>query len=158
MKTFILNLLMALLWLFLSRRPNLATFALGYGLGFGMLWLFRPVLPEDGYLRRTLAFVRFLLRFAREFAWSNVQMAHAIWFRPRREIRPNFLTYDVSGLRQPEILLLSQCITLTPGTTTVDVTDDWRTLILHAFDARDPEAVRRGIDAGLRRAILEFMR
>ena len=158
MTQFALNLVMALLWLFLSGGNSFVSFVLGYVVGFVLLRLFRAVLPEDGYVRRTLALLRFLGGFAGEFVKSNVAITRAIVFARRDALHPNFLTYDVAGLSRFEVLLLSHCIALTPGTSTVLVSDDWQTLVLHAMDARDPAAVRADIDRGLRTPLLAFTR
>ena len=68
------------------------------------------------------------------------------------------ITYDVAGLSKLEILLLSHCISLTPGTTTIDVAANFEYLTLHVLDAPDPAAVRKGIDETLKRGILAFTR
>jgi multisubunit Na+/H+ antiporter MnhE subunit len=47
---------------------------------------------------------------------------------------------------------------LTPGTTTVAVSEDQRTLTIHALEAQDEVAVRMGIDRTLRKPMLEFTR
>ena len=104
---------------------------------------------------RALAFI---IIFARELILSNISIAYAVLLRPRSSFRPNFITYDVTGLSKMEILLLSHCITLTPGTTTVDILDDMNTIILHVFDAAEPDAVRAKLDRKLKRPMLEFMR
>ncbi|MFN0067923.1 MAG: Na+/H+ antiporter subunit E [Limisphaerales bacterium] len=158
MNIFLLNLMLALVWMFLQPRPGVGPFFTGYALGFALLWLFRPVLPDAAYVRRTAAFVRFVAIFLREFLAANLQLLRIVLFTPRARLRPGFVTYDVSGLRPHEILLLSHCLTLTPGSTSVEISDDGRTLVLHALEAGDPAAVRRGIDAGLRASLLAFTR
>jgi multicomponent Na+:H+ antiporter subunit E len=155
---FILNLVMALLWLFLGGGGSVVSFGVGYVLGFGLLWVFQSVLPDTGYIRRSLALVRFLVAFVREFLISNWIMARAVLFGRKQDLYPNLLTYDVSGLTPFEVLVLSHCITLTPGTTTVGVSEDWSRLTLHAFDARDPAQVRASIDRSLRAPLLAFTR
>jgi multisubunit Na+/H+ antiporter MnhE subunit len=57
-----------------------------------------------------------------------------------------------------EILLLSHCITLTPGTSTIDIENDFRELRLHALDGSDLAGVRAGIKANLEARILAFTR
>jgi multicomponent Na+:H+ antiporter subunit E len=57
-----------------------------------------------------------------------------------------------------EILLLSHCVSLTPGTCTVDISHDFTRLYLHVLDCPDPAAVRAGIDKTLKRGILAFTR
>jgi multisubunit Na+/H+ antiporter MnhE subunit len=55
-------------------------------------------------------------------------------------------------------LLLSHCITLTPGTSTIDIENDFRELRLHALDGSDLAGVRAGIKANLEARILAFTR
>ncbi|HAB18773.1 MAG TPA: Na+/H+ antiporter subunit E [Verrucomicrobiota bacterium] len=155
---FALNLILAMLWLFLSGGGTFARFLVGYVIGFVLLAVFQRVIPDSGYVRRTLAFGRFLAAFFREFLRSNFNIAVSVLSSRRESMYPDFVTYDVAGLTRVEILVLSHCITLTPGTTTVDISDNWETLVLHAFDARDPVAVRSGIDRGLRAPLLAFTR
>jgi multicomponent Na+:H+ antiporter subunit E len=71
---------------------------------------------------------------------------------------PVIVDYPVEGLRRGEILLLSHCITLTPGTLTVDVARDLHRLRLHVFDGRNVEAVIEEIRTGLEKPILAFTR
>jgi multicomponent Na+:H+ antiporter subunit E len=158
MKPFAMNLLIAVLWLLLSQEPGPIDFLFGFAVGFGLLTLFRPVLRSESYIRRSLAFVRFMAVFLREFVIANMKVAYAVLFRSRESLHPNFVTYDTSKLRPNEILILSYCITLTPGTTTVDITDDFQMLVFHALDADDPNQIRASIDRRLKTAIVRFTR
>ena len=158
MTPFLLNLILALLWTFLSPEPSLPTFALGFALGFGCVAVGERLFPGRSYKRRLLAQLAFLGYFVRAFVASNVVLVKAVLFRSRNRIDPNFVEYDVSGLTPVEIVVLSHCITLTPGTTTVNVSSDRRTLLLHAFDAGDPEEVRLSIDTNLKIPLLRCTR
>lgn len=158
MTPFLLNLALALLWTFISPQPSLATFAVGFALGFGCVAVGERLFPGRHYSRRLLAQVAFAGCFLQAFVAANIELARAVLFRSRDRIDPNFVEYDVTGLTPLEILVLSHCITLTPGTTTVSVSADRRTLLLHAFDAGDPEAVRRSIDMSLRIPLLRCTR
>lgn len=158
MKSLGLNLFIAVIWLLLSQEPSPAVFAIGFLMGFALVVAFRPVIGNDSYVRRCLAFLRFLLVFTREFLVANVKVAWAVLFRPRESIRPNFITYDIAGLTRAEVLLLSYCISLTPGTTAVDIAPDFQCLIVHALDADQPDAIRAEIDRSLKRGILAFTR
>lgn len=158
MKSVGLNLLIATIWLLLSQKPSSAVFVAGYLIGFALVAAFRRVLGDDGYVRRCLALLRFLVIFCREFVMANAKVAWVVLFRSKHSLEPDFITYDVGGLTRMEILVLSYCISLTPGTTTVDISPDFRTLILHALDASRPDAVRAGIDRILKRNVLSFTR
>jgi multicomponent Na+:H+ antiporter subunit E len=153
-----LNLTIAVIWLLLSQAPTAGGFAVGYAIGFALVAAFRGVIGGETYIRRSLAFVTFLIVFTREFLVANIKVAGTVLFRSREALHPNFITYDVTGLTRPEILLLSYCISLTPGTTTVDVTPDFNTLVLHALDADQPDQARAEIDRTLKRSILAFTR
>ncbi len=158
MKSFALNLLIAIIWLLLAAEPSAGAFALGFLLGFTLLGVFRSVLGSGDYIRRVFALGRFLLVFTWEFLAANANVVWTVLFRARTSLNPNFVTYDVAGLRPFEILLLSHCISLTPGSTTVKVTDDFQTLVLHTLDVGDPAAVRARLDHVLKRGILSFTR
>jgi multisubunit Na+/H+ antiporter MnhE subunit len=148
---------LAVAWLLLS-RGGIPSLVFGAMAGYGFLWLFRDLLRVREYIRRTGGFVRFLAVFLRAFILSNIRLAQSILFQPLDAIHPGFIRYEVGELGRFELYLLAQCITLTPGTTTVEIADDGRALLLHAFEASDPAAVCAGIDATLKKAILEFTR
>lgn len=94
---------------------------------------------------RAFALVLFCLHFLRALIVSNIQMAAVVLFRPVRSLSPGFIRYPIGGLSEMEIILLSHCITLTPGTTSVEVSDDRQTLLVHALDARDADQARASI-------------
>jgi len=127
-------------------------------MGFGLLALFRNVLGSDSYARRTFAFLRFLVIFLREFLWSNAVVIATILFKSRASMYPNFITLDVSGMEPYEILILSYCITLTPGTTSVEIEDNFKTLIFHSLNAEHPKEIRTQIERTLKDGILRFTR
>ncbi|MCS7090354.1 MAG: Na+/H+ antiporter subunit E [Verrucomicrobiota bacterium] len=153
-----LNVGLALLWVLLTGQATLSALAIGYGMAFMLLALMQPLFPESRYVMRVVAGLKFAGLLSWELLVANVQIARAVLWQRKENLWPNFVTYDVTGLRPGEIFLLSHCISLTPGTTTVEVSDDFRTLVLHVFDARDPEAVRLGIDRRLKEPILAFTR
>lgn len=158
MRSLLLNLLVAFLWLLLQPQPALLDFAFGFTLGFALLALFRPVLHSEDYVRRMVAGVAFAGVFAKAFLFSCFELIKITLFVPFSRLQPEIIRYDVKGLSKVEILLLSHCISLTPGTTTVDVAEDFSHLKLHVLDCPDPDSVRRSIDETLRRGLLAFTR
>jgi multicomponent Na+:H+ antiporter subunit E len=157
-KSFALNLAIATVWLLFSSAPSVGVFTLGYLMGFAFLFLLQEVLASQDYIRRTLGLLRFLLVFLKEFLLANLSVLRIILGSPRESIPPNFLTLDVTGMTRLELLILTYCITLTPGTTSVEVEADFQTLVVHALDAKHPEHVRAQINTSLRDAILRFTR
>ncbi len=110
------------------------------------------------YFRRILAFVYFLGYFLIIFVKANVSIGAAILFQSIECMEPNIISMDVSDLEKWEIILLSQCITLTPGTTTIEITKDLKIIYIHAFDAKDPKKVIKSIEKSLKNPILRFTR
>lgn len=158
MRSLVLNVLVAVIWLLLQAQPSLGAFLAGFVLGFGLLALFQPVLDSRRYVRRVLAALGFVGVFGREFLRACIDLVRLTLFKRSADLRPCFLIYDVSGLTRLEVLLLSQCISLTPGTNTVDISHDFSRLYLHVLDCRDAADVRADIDRSLRRGLLAFTR
>ncbi len=158
MISLIINLVVAAIWMLLQSEASLLVFVVGWSIGFFLLTLFRPIVGSGSYVRRTFGLVRFLVIFIRAFVFSSVQLMAISLFRPRSSLQPRVITYDVRGLSLAETLILSHSVSLTPGTTTIDVAPDRSRLVLHVLDAPDPERVRTEIDRTLRSAILAFTR
>lgn len=159
MVAFTLNMIMASLWLLLSNDPGVPSFILGFITGYLIIAGFRGLIPGGAtYIRRTRALGRFALYFLWQFLVANFSVAAVVLLRPRARLHPGFVDLDVSALRPPEILLLTYCITLTPGTVSIRISDDYRTLVVHALDAADAAAIQRDVDRQLIQPILAFTR
>ena len=74
------------------------------------------------------------------------------------DVKPGIFAFPLTVDRDFEITLLANLITLTPGTLSVDVSEDRKTLYVHALDCSDPEAVKRSITEGFERRIMEAFR
>jgi multisubunit Na+/H+ antiporter MnhE subunit len=107
---------------------------------------------------RAAGFVLFLVCFTRELVLANIAMAKAVLLQKREDLAPGFVSYPLRGLGPIEVLILTHSITLTPGTTSVAISDDGAELTVHAFDARDPEGVRASILNGLEKPLLAWTR
>lgn len=167
---FLLNLLLALVWFLLAEPPHWKDFVVGFVLGFLLIAAFRNLFKEDlkkgvivarvrsDYVRRVIAFLWFAIWFLYEFMMSNFRVAYVVLFVPAKKIDPHILKMDVTKLNDFEIVFLANCITLTPGTSTVKISDDHNTLWLHALDASAPESVLSDIENKLLKKILRFTR
>lgn len=156
---FTLNMVMAVLWLLLSHEPGVPSFLIGFMTSYLVIAGFRGLVPGGAaYIRRTRALLRFALYFLWQFLVANFSVAMVVLFRNRAHLQPGFVDLEVAHLRPPEILLLTYCITLTPGTVSIRISDDYRVLTVHALDAADAGAIRRDVDRQLIQPILAFTR
>jgi len=158
MRTALLHLTIAVVWLLLSPQRDLPRLLFGLGIGWVVLALLHPLLPPDRYLGASLALFRWLWAFAKTLVLSQVRVAQIILLPSRYPIHPGFLRLPLDDLSDLEILLLSHSISLTPGTTTVDVDREQRELLIHALEADSPEETIAQIRSELLEPLLEFTR
>ncbi|MFN3661982.1 Na+/H+ antiporter subunit E [Yoonia sp.] len=155
MNMFILNLALAVMWAALWGSPTLVMLAAGYVLGFLTLWFASPVfgLP-DGYFLRAWRIVRLILFFIYELIMSSLRVAYDV-LTPNDYSTPAILEMPLDVKTDFEILLITNLISLTPGTLSLDVSDDRKTLTFHAMYAEDPEALISDMKNGMERLVIE---
>ena len=73
---------------------------------------------------------------------------------------PGVVAIPLDARTDAEIALLANLITLTPGSVTLDLSEDRRTLYVHAMyiDGGDVAAYVRSVKEGLERRVLELLR
>lgn len=79
---------------------------------------------------------------------------------PASYVCPGVVAIPLDARTDVEITLLANLITLTPGSVSLDLSEDRRVLYVHAMyiDGGDVEAYRRSIKEGLERRVLELLR
>ncbi len=92
--------------------------------------------------RWLIQFGRFALFYLREVILSNARVAHDV-LTPTHHMKPGFIAVPLAELSDRQVLVLANLITMTPGTLSLDVSDDRTTLYLHAMYVEDAEALRR---------------
>lgn len=95
--------------------------------------------------------------FVRELVLGAVQVALLV-VRPRLELHPAVIAYPLTVTTAAQITLLANLITLTPGTLSVDVSDDRRTLFIHVLDLADRERLIGRVAAGFESKVLGVLR
>lgn len=147
-------LLVLTAWTALSGSLAPPDLALGALLALLVLFLLRHHLDHPRLRVRPLGLVLLFLLFLKEFALSVLAVTATV-LRPRLRLDPRMVSVPTALEGEFRVALLANLITLTPGTLTVDISDDGRTLHVHALDCADPEALRRGIAEGFERRIRE---
>lgn len=123
---------------------------------WALFWVPLPTLR--GIIRRPVGFFLFLVAFTKALIKANLEVAYTVLFVKREDIHPAFLEYNIAHLHRMELLLLTQCITLTPGTISVEVSEDLKTLTIHALHGQDIKSVKDSIKQELETPMLRFMR
>lgn len=157
MRPFLWNILLALTWALMNGRITLSNLLVGFILGYFALMLFQSGKESSNYFKKVRQILVFFFWFFKELLLSNLQVAHDV-VTPTHYSRPGILAIPLDAKTPAEITLLANVISLTPGTLSLDVSDDRKTLYIHAMFIDDPEKLRRAIKEGLEKRLLEVMR
>jgi len=149
--------LLAIGWMAVTGDWSAAAAVFALVLGWLLLRFVRP-LGGAGFRRvRLVRLPGFVLFFLKELVIANLKVAAAVLF-PEGRLRPAIVAVPLALDRDAEIALLANLVTLTPGTLSLDVSPDRRTLFVHAMATSSPDDLRREIQQGFERRILEVFR
>lgn len=132
-----LHLVLALAWVVLSDEVNLKNLVIGYVVGGIVLWFYQRTRGESLYLTRVWSAFKLFLLLLYEQVKSNIEVASLV-LSPRLSIRPGIVAVPLEVETDAEITAVANMITLTPGTLSVDVTEDRKTLFVHVINLDDP--------------------
>ena len=156
MSLFPVNLLIAIAWAFVSGDTSGANLFLGFVAGYFAIWAFSEIYGGPDYHRKMSAVANLFFGFLWDLTVSCWQVAMAVLFQHHRG-RNRFIRLPLSVQSDTGIMLLANLITLTPGTLSVDVPEDRKSLLIHAMFADDPDAVVDSIKTGVERRVMELL-
>ncbi len=157
MMTFIINVAFTLLWAAVSGSFSLLNLAFGFVLSAIALFLLREQTGSTGYVGRTRRVLSLFALFMKELALSAWKVTVLVLKRDM-DLKPGIFAFPLTVDRDLEITLLANLITLTPGTLSVDVSEDRKWLYVHAIDCSDVDAAIADIAGGFEKKILEAFR
>lgn len=155
MNAFQINLILALCWAALNGRFDLVNLAVGFALGALALLFLVPSMGAR-HLRRLGRAVALLALFIRELVESSFQVAWDV-ITPAHRSRPDIVAMPLDVRSDAGILLITGLISLTPGSLSLDLSADRRTLYVHVMFADDPEAVVARLKQGFERRVIAVL-
>lgn len=155
------NLILAAAWLALTGELTLPNTIVGLILGYSALWLMHKAQgdesPTSSYIHRVPRIFRFIGTFIRTILQSNLTMAKAV-ISPLDQLKPAIVGIPLDITHPRAITLLANWITLTPGTLSLEVSEDQKTLFVHTFDVGESvETFRQQIKNDFERRVMEVM-
>ncbi|HMR82054.1 MAG TPA: Na+/H+ antiporter subunit E [Niabella sp.] len=156
-KNFLMNLLLSFLWVALTGSLSYSGFLFGFILGFFVLWIMNRNENDRRYFYRLPKIFSFVFYFLYQLLKANAQVAYDV-VTPKYFFRPGIVRYPLNARSDFEINLLSTLISLTPGTLIMDVSEDKKTLYIHAMYLKTPEAFVEELRSGIERRLLEILR
>lgn len=158
MSKFLLNIMLALIWMFITGSFRPETFLGGFVIGYLILWLLRGAIGgRSSYFLKVRQTVSFLLFFLKELFMANLRVAHDV-LTSRHHMQPGVVAIPLDVETDLEITTLANLITLTPGTLSLDVSDDRKVLYVHGMYVENIQEFRRNIKEGLERRVMELLR
>ncbi|MFZ4451943.1 Na+/H+ antiporter subunit E [Salibacterium aidingense] len=153
----LINLIMAIIWMFMNDAWTFSSFISGYVIGLGIVYLLRGFFPDRFYFIGVYAILKLILIFLKELILSAIEVVGQI-LQPTLKITPGIFAMDIDLEKKWEVTVLSCLITLTPGTLVVDVSPDNKTLFIHAMHLPDIEKAKKDIRESFEKAIQEVSR
>ncbi|ANC77958.1 Na+/H+ antiporter subunit E [Fictibacillus nanhaiensis] len=153
----ILNLLIGVIWMFLSESYSFASFIVGFVIGAALLFLLNRFIPDSYYFKHVRAILYLIFLFIRELLLANIEVLKWV-YKPKLDFQPGILALPIDVKKNWEITLLANLITLTPGTLSVDVSRDQRYIYIHALDLPDVNETIVSIKESFEKAIREVTR
>ena len=157
MSLFFWNILIAIGWAAMTGQFTPQNLLLGFALGYFFLWLASPRLFASRYFVKIRQVFAFYFFFLWELVLANLRLAYDV-ATPGHDMHPGVVAIPLEARTDAEITLLASCITLTPGTLSLDVSQDRKVLYIHAMYIDDIENLRRDIKTGMERRVLEVLR
>ena len=150
----LLNLALAFLWMFIKVSYDPVSFIRGYLFGLLIIFVLRRFFNSRFYLYRVWSMISLVLLFFKELVLSNWSVVKLV-IRPKLNIRPGIFAYETNLTEDWQITILSNLITLTPGTLVLDVSDDNKILYIHTIDIDDVDDAVSSIKDSFEKAIME---
>ena len=150
----VINLILAIFWLFLSDSYTMNSFVLGYLFALLLVYLMRKILPGRFYIITLYKIIKLIFVFLIELIKANIDVLRII-LRPRIKNESAFFVYETDLQHKWQVALLSNLITLTPGTVVIGVNDDMKRLYIHCLNFSTKEEEVASIKGSLEKAVRE---
>lgn len=96
------------------------------------------------FLSWAVHFLQLLVFYIYEVIKSNLAIAYEI-LTPTHHMKPAIFSVDVSELTERQLLAMACLVSMTPGTLSLNVTDDQHYLQIHSMYVEDPKSAAQDI-------------
>lgn len=126
---------------------------------YTLLWLASFFYDRRGHFRKVPLVLGLILFYLKELAVASAKVAYDV-LTPTEHIHPGVLAYPVADKTDWEITLLANFITLTPGSLSIDISEDRTVLYIHEIfiDGGDLDKKKQEIQEGFEKRILKITR
>src|SRR6056297_2894468 len=109
---FLSNILLMLIWVFLTGSYNAYNFSFGFILGLLIIWLIGSSVGQTKYIKILPRVIAFFFYFVYELIIANLEVAYEV-MTPNLNVTPGIIKIPLDVETNLEISLLANLITLT---------------------------------------------
>lgn len=147
---------LAIIWAAVTGSFTLLNLLLGAAIAAVAGLFIRERIDRPYMGRRTLLILSLAFLFIRELTLSASRVALLVVSpNMHKRLAPAIIAYPLTVTRDVEITLLANLITLTPGTLSVDVSEDRKLLYIHVLEMHDRDEIIASIKHGFEARIIE---
>jgi len=156
-KRFLLNVMLTLIWIALTGAFTYINLIIGFAISYFVLWIISRSSEDKRYFTIGFKVVGFFFYFLYEMLKANWQVAYEV-MTSNLHMKPGIVKMELEAKTDVEITLLSNLISLTPGTLVIDVSDDRKVMYIHGMYLEDREKFIESIKLGLEKPLLNIIR
>lgn len=157
MRSFFLNLLLAFIWAGITGVFTPGNILIGFVLGFLILIFSDRATEERSHIIVAARTIDFALFFLWDLIIANMRMVYTV-LSPSPTMRPGIIAVPLDAKTDLEITLVANLISLTPGTLSIDVSSDRKTLYIHEMFVDDVETLRSDVKRHYEHRLLRALR
>lgn len=132
-------------WVALWEQVTVATVLAGVLVAVALLAVFRPGGGVTRWTLRPLAGIRFSGYFVAQFVVANLHVAAAVVQPSRIRGRQAIIEVPITLTNPAIVAILASAVSLTPGTSVVEIRTDSPALFLHVLEYHSREHTRRSV-------------
>lgn len=152
---FLSNIFLTFVWVALTGDFSFENYVFGFFLSFHILWLITVGRNKSKYFIIVPKLILLLVFFLYELVKANLEVAYEV-ITPKLNMTPGIIMVPLDVQSNIGITLLANMISLTPGTLSIDVSNDRKVLFVHAMYIKDRDQFIQSIKNGFERRILEI--
>lgn len=125
-------LLLFVVWLLLNNSYSVGNIILAAVVSWGILYLISGLQTAEAKIKKPWLAGRYVLVMLYDIFVSNIIVAKQV-LGPIHNLRPGFIAVPLDVKQPLPITLLASTISLTPGTVSTELSEDHKTLYVHAL-------------------------
>ena len=151
------NLLLTLAWMALIGEFTFDSFVEGFIVTFFVVGLTNYYIRDErrGYFAQFWITSKVIMNFVKEVILASFRVAYIV-VSPKLNIRPAVVAIPLDIQDEEQITIFANMITLTPGTLSLDLSDDKKTLYVHTIDMDNIDDFRAELKEGFEAQVMEI--